>query len=370
MPQNGISSLKGTLVIYSFFLNMHRECTSINFKSVRLFCRKIFGLFLVGIILTAALPLKAADKIIMQLRWDHQFQFAGYYAALWQGYYTEEGLDVEIRSAFEPGGKFHSAINEVAEGHAHFGTGASDILTARNEGRPLVIVSTIFQQSPVAFFAKREMNVNSPVDLTRLRVGTRGPNGIANVELRSMLRAENIDPSTVNLLKIKEKIGIFDLAKGNLDVASGFTISAGWYAKQLKLDLTKLRPSAYGVDFYGSALFTRQEIIDKNPKLVRRFTVATLRGWQYALTHGEEIADRITKDLKRKIPVKDLKGFNRFQIKPVSELTLYPIVKLGNTNSARWQRMHAALKDNKMVSDIFEADKFIFDPKMFEQNHR
>ena len=42
----------------------------------------------------------AAEKVALQLRWDHRFQFAGYYAALWQGYYADAGLDVEIRSAF------------------------------------------------------------------------------------------------------------------------------------------------------------------------------------------------------------------------------------------------------------------------------
>ena len=41
----------------------------------------------------------AAEKIPLQLRWDHQFQFAGYYAAQWQGYYKDAGFQIEIRSA-------------------------------------------------------------------------------------------------------------------------------------------------------------------------------------------------------------------------------------------------------------------------------
>tara|TARA_B100000315_G_scaffold183253_1_gene172156 strand:+ start:261 stop:821 length:561 start_codon:yes stop_codon:yes gene_type:complete len=148
-----------------------------------------------------------ADKLILQLRWDNQFQFAGYYAALWQGYYRDAGIEVTIRSAFEPGGKFHNVINEVAEGRAQFGTGAADILRARDKGKPLVILSSIFQQSPVAFYAKKEIGANSPADLPRLRVATRGPTGIASVELRAMLKAENIDPKLVQLQRIKERLG-------------------------------------------------------------------------------------------------------------------------------------------------------------------
>ena len=57
---------------------------------------------------------KAADKVVLQLRWNHQFQFAGYYAALWNGYYAAAGLDVDIRSAMTPDIKVLSAVDEVS----------------------------------------------------------------------------------------------------------------------------------------------------------------------------------------------------------------------------------------------------------------
>ena len=48
----------------------------------------------------------ALQKVTLQLRWDHQYQFAGYYAAQWMDYYKEAGFDVEIRSAILPDGKY------------------------------------------------------------------------------------------------------------------------------------------------------------------------------------------------------------------------------------------------------------------------
>ncbi|MBF0258099.1 MAG: ABC transporter substrate-binding protein [Desulfamplus sp.] len=80
----------------------------------------------------------ANDKVILQLRWDHQFQFAGYYAAQWNGYYEEEGIDVDIKSAVTPK-KILSAVEEVGSGRADFGVGAADILIAKDKGIPLVI---------------------------------------------------------------------------------------------------------------------------------------------------------------------------------------------------------------------------------------
>ena len=87
----------------------------------------------------------AKDKIVLQLKWKHQFQFAGFYAALSQGFYAEEGLDVEIREV-DP---LKSPVNSVLSGDAQFGISDSSLVLARLKGKPLVIMATIFQHSPL-----------------------------------------------------------------------------------------------------------------------------------------------------------------------------------------------------------------------------
>ncbi len=60
------------------------------------------------------------DKsIALQLPWKHQFQFAGYYAALAKGYYHDAGLEVEIRE----GGDGRFATEDVRKGQAQYGVG-------------------------------------------------------------------------------------------------------------------------------------------------------------------------------------------------------------------------------------------------------
>ncbi|MDX1482918.1 MAG: ABC transporter substrate-binding protein [Alphaproteobacteria bacterium] len=302
-----------------------------------------------------------ANTVTLQLQWDHQFQFAGYYAALWKGFYAEEGLTVTIRSAFEPDGKFHKPTEEVATGRADFGVGAIDILKARDQGRPLVILASVYQHSPVAFYARAGTELRSPADLTRLTVATRGINGRAYPELMAMLRAENIPPARIRTQPIRLRLGLRDLSAGNVDVAAGFTISAGWIARELNLALTALYPSSYGVDFYGGALFTHKRLLDQSPETAEAFIRASLKGWRYALTHGEEIADRIAAELPRRIPLKDARGFNRFQIEQVARLIQADVITLGHINHARWGRMHAALKDIGLVKGQFEEKQAIYD---------
>ena len=87
----------------------------------------------------------AADKVRLQLKWQHQFQFAGYYAALAQGYYQASGLDVEII----PCRPDEDAVQKVLQGKAEFGVGSTELLLLREQGAPLVVLAVIFQHSPL-----------------------------------------------------------------------------------------------------------------------------------------------------------------------------------------------------------------------------
>jgi ABC-type nitrate/sulfonate/bicarbonate transport system substrate-binding protein len=77
--------------------------------------------------------------VSLQLKWPHQFQFADYYAAKEMGYYTDEGLSVEIRENSET----KKVINQVVNSEANFGVGGSALLVAYGVLTLLVIVLII-----------------------------------------------------------------------------------------------------------------------------------------------------------------------------------------------------------------------------------
>ena len=70
----------------------------------------------------------AADKLVLQLHRTAQFEFAGYYAALWQGFYQQAGLEVEINPGAPPGAPPIDPVREIVEGRAQFGTGTVQLL--------------------------------------------------------------------------------------------------------------------------------------------------------------------------------------------------------------------------------------------------
>ncbi|HAO26039.1 MAG TPA: hypothetical protein DCQ49_13330, partial [Methylophaga sp.] len=101
-------------------------------------------LLLLFILLTSLLgQVKAAstESVTVQLKWRHQFQFAGFYAAIQQGFYQQEGLEVSLRER-HPG---ISVINEVTSGRADYGVGGIGLLAEYADGSPIRALAAIFQ---------------------------------------------------------------------------------------------------------------------------------------------------------------------------------------------------------------------------------
>ena len=97
-----------------------------------------------------AIPAQAQEQVALQLNWKHQFQFAGYYAAVEKGFYREAGFSVvliEASAGIDP-------IDEVLAGRAQYGVGASELALRRGQGRPIVVLAAILQHSPLVILAR------------------------------------------------------------------------------------------------------------------------------------------------------------------------------------------------------------------------
>ncbi len=314
-------------------------------------------------------PLSASDKVVLQLRWDHQFQFAGYYAAKWQGFYEEVGIDVEIKSAVTPG-KILSAVKEVGEGRAHFGIGGADVLKGVDDGHHLVLVASIFQHSAAAFYTRAETAIYSPADFLKLKVARR-VDDLIDIELQAMLKAEGIDPAEVK--PYPHKPGIDHLMSGEVDVMPGYSINIPFTASTKAFPIKEFRPIKYGIDFYGDSIFTAARLVRDNSDLVTRFKAARLKGWQYALDNPDELVTAISEKLVRARPVENTLKFNSYQSEGIVHLIPYPEVEIGHVNPDRWAKMHDYLSVLGLVTQPLSLDEFIYDPdrmRQIKEEHR
>lgn len=101
------------------------------------------------------------QTVVLQLKWTHQFQFAGYYAALEKGFYQQAGLDVKIvegSSSVDP-------VKEVINGDAAFGIASSDLVIARAKGNPVVSLAAIYQHSPMIILSNPKNGITNVHEL-------------------------------------------------------------------------------------------------------------------------------------------------------------------------------------------------------------
>ena len=113
----------------------------------------------------AAGPLK---KVKLQLQWFTQAQFAGYFAAVDQGFYKKYGLDVDILE----GGVDIVPQTVLAQGNADFAIAwVPKALASREQGANITDIAQIFQRSGTLQVSFKDKNITDAAALKGKKVG-------------------------------------------------------------------------------------------------------------------------------------------------------------------------------------------------------
>jgi ABC-type nitrate/sulfonate/bicarbonate transport system substrate-binding protein len=228
-------------------------------------------------------PAAALDHVSMQLKWKHQFQFAGYYAALAQGFYRDAGLDVTIRE----GGPDIDVAETVASGKADFGACSASVLREWSIGRRLVVLAAIFQHSPAIILVPRRADISNVSELRgRTLMDTPGSDEIA-----AMLKHEGVDYAALS--RITHQGDPRDLLAGKADAMVAYSTNEPFVLEHLGAAYRTFAPSAYGIDFYGDILCTSEASVITYPERAAAFRAASLKGWADAIAHEEATVDLI-----------------------------------------------------------------------------
>lgn len=298
----------------------------------------------------------AEDRdITVRLKWWHQFQFAGYYAAIKQGYYKQEGLNVKLVE----GDAIHPVTEEVLSGRADFGITGSDLLIEYSKGKPLVAVAAIFQHSPYVIMSMPGMGIRVPSDLVGKSIMASENQGW--VELKAIFLKEGIDLSRLAVLQ--HSWDNQDLVNGKVDAMTGYSSVEPYQIKRLGgVSPVLIRPINYGVDFYGDILFSSGKYIKNNPETVEKFRRASCLGWEYAMSHKEEICDYIL-TLPGVLARKTTKESLLFEAKEMEKLILPELVEMGHMNEGRWIHILEIHKALGLMPSSTQLEDFIYAKK-------
>jgi len=267
----------------------------------------------------------------LQLKWRHQFQFAGFYAALEKGYYREAGFAVTI-IPLSPG---TDPVDTVLKGGADFGIASSELVLRYARGDPVVVLAAIFQHSPLALFVRSDAGIDTLQDLAGHKVAL----APWETEIFAYLQREHVPVDRLQIIEHDHTVD--SLLQGRVDALAGYETDESYYLQRSGRPFRQFTPRSIGVDFYGDTLFTTRAMVDRHPEWTEAFLAASLRGWEYALDHQQEIAALIHEKYAPDLPVEKL----RFEAASMLPLVRTDLVELGHTHVGRWQHIFDVYRD-------------------------
>ena len=303
-----------------------------------------------GLLLAVLASCVHAREVIVQLKWYHQFQFAGYYAALEQGYYDDAGLDVTLRP-IEPG---LDLVAEVTSGRADFAISNTGLLEAFAEGKPVVALAAVMQHSPGAFIGVRGRRIQTPADFIGARVMVPTPQ--QGGELLSLLNHLGI---ARRIQAVEPSYDLRDLIEGRVDLYNGYISNEPYVLRQHGLEPLIISPRDFGVDFYSDVLFTRKALVDSEPDTVEAFRQATLKGWDWALKHKEEMVRLI---LTRYAPNASADKL-LYEANTLEGLMLSQVVDIGHMSRTRWRQIADQLAGLGRIPANLDLNNFLYTPQ-------
>jgi len=236
-------------------------------------------------------------EVKLQLQWLPQGQFAGYFAAADQGFFEEEGLDVEII----PSGGDIVPQDALANGDVDYAVAwVPKVLGSIEQGAKLTNIAQIFQKSGTLQVSWADSGIDSVADFEGKKIGSWGFGN--EWEIFAAMAAEGLDSSTVQIITQDFNMNAF--LQGDIDAAQAMTYNE--YAQLLEStdpDTGELyQPSDFNVISYEDtvgamlqdAIWADSERLGSDEDYqdtTVKFLKAVVKGWIYAAENPEAAAE-------------------------------------------------------------------------------
>jgi len=238
--------------------------------------------------------------VTLQMQWFTQAQFAGYYAAVAEGYYKDAGLDVTILE----GGVDIVPATVIESGAADFALSwAIRALGPREEGANVTNISQVFERSATLQVSFVDQGITSPADLAGKNVGNWGFGNEA--ELFAGIRQAGLDPATdVNL--VQQQFDMLALIAGDIDAAQAMTYNE--YAQVLETvnpdtgelflpsDLSVIDWNDVGTAMLQDAIWADADRLENDAEYratAVKFVEASIRGWVFCRDNFDACVDHV-----------------------------------------------------------------------------
>src|SRR4051812_36475449 len=235
----------------------------------------------------------------LQLQWFYQAQFAGYIAAVAQGFYKEQGLDVTL---------LEGAVDIVpqtvlAQGKADYAVAwVPKALASREQGANITDVGQIFARSGTYQVAWKSSGITAPAQFKGKKIGNWGFGN--EYELFAGITKAGLNPGR-DVTLVQQQFDMQALLKKEIDAAQAMSYNE--YAQLLEAKNPATGKLYTADDFsiidwkqIGSAML--QDAVWANTTKLSdpayqqqtvKFLLGTIKGWAYCRDNSEKCRDLV-----------------------------------------------------------------------------
>ncbi|HWC86634.1 MAG TPA: ABC transporter substrate-binding protein [Solirubrobacteraceae bacterium] len=215
-----------------------------------------------------------------QLGWLKTSQWAGFYAAINNGYYKHEGIAENLIS----GGPNVIASSVVGAGHATVGEDDNNtVLQAIAKGEPLMIFGTIYQRSPYSIFSYPSKPIRTLHDFAGKKIAL---SPATRPLLVPLLEKAGVSLSSVSFVPA---VNVGQFTNHQVDGYFGFSTNEGTVIKAQGINFITTSNWDLGLKSYGNVLITTKSNITQKRDLLVRYLRATIKGWEYAIANPTQM---------------------------------------------------------------------------------
>lgn len=297
----------------------------------------IISLMVLLVLSACSAGAKKEDTVIrLPVGYIPNVQFAPLYVAIEKGFYSEEGLQVEMDYNMET-----DSVALLGAGELQFAiVSGEQVLLGRAQELPVVYVMAWYHDYPVGITSLASAEINTPQDLAGKNIGIPGLYGASYIGLKALLNAGDLEENDISL----EVIGYTQVESLINNVIDAVVI-------YVSNEPVKLASEGYTVNtiavsdhslLVANGLVTSEQIIKKDPDLVRAMVRATLKGIQYTVDNQEEafaISEKYVENLAALTPADQ--EVQRQVLE--ASILLYKTQLLGYSEPSAWENMQAIL---------------------------
>ncbi len=236
-------------------------------------------------------------EVKLQLQWFIQAQFAGYYAAIDQGFYEAQCLEVTILE----GAVDITPQDVLANGESDFAIAwVPKALASREQGANIVNIAQVYQRSGTLQVSFKDKGITSPADFAGKTVGNWGFGN--EFEVFAAMTAAGLDPAT-DVTNVQQQFDMVGLLAGDIDAAEAMTYNE--YAQVLEAvnpdtgelytpdDFNVISYEDEGVGMLQDAIWADGSRLDdpEYQDTAVRFVAASLQGWAFCRDDAQACAD-------------------------------------------------------------------------------